>query len=342
MNIFVIGDLHLHNWSMESLRKYQEKLLNEIIIEKVKELNPTFVVFLGDIFHVKKLVDKQILERFTKMLRKLSTMTNVHILAGNHDLYEGKAVIDHLSVSDNVIAVTSFESLQWNGQQFIFIPYYYQDSVGDGEMTKAERFIADNYYTKDKELVIFSHVDIGEVPYEAGHYIPSNKAHLRVKVLTGDIFGPYNSKGLIVNGHYHTPSVYDDGTTEVVNVGSTFGFTRADANRPTMFLHLKWDDKTKRWVYETLPTDAPTVVVAKSRKEYEELKKLGEDKFTVFFSPISRTEGKPANTEKSDSNEKLDLIALVKNAIVELAQKKGIRDVNFGLNLVEEVINGGK
>jgi len=197
MKILIIGDTHFHNWSIPQLNWYQEDFLTKILPDVVKTNKPDVIVFLGDMFESKSHVDKKVLGLVFSSFDTISKMVSrTYIVVGNHDYYsftEGPA-IDFLSAFKNVVIVKEPTVIN-NSVPIGFLPWkptFSKQEIND-IVSRAE--------------IIFSHLDLKEVPYNPNIKSIFPKNGLELSMFEGK---------RVFNGHYHSPQEYDN----VIIVGS--------------------------------------------------------------------------------------------------------------------------
>jgi DNA repair exonuclease SbcCD nuclease subunit len=197
MKVLIIGDTHFHNWSIPQLNWYQEDFLNKILPDVVKASKPDIIVFLGDIFESKSYVDKKVLNLVFSSFELLSRLVpRIYVVVGNHDYYslsEGPA-IDFLRAFGNITIVDK-PSITNNSVPIGFVPW--APAINKEDIEKVV----------SKSEVVFSHVDIKNLPYNPNIKSVFPKGGLDLSVFSGK---------LLFNGHYHVPQ----NNGNVIMVGS--------------------------------------------------------------------------------------------------------------------------
>lgn len=197
MRILIIGDTHFHNWKYKQISEYQEKFLSNFLPSTVREHKPDIVVFLGDIFESRTVVDKKVIYNFVEGLYRLSYVPRIYIVIGNHDYYmsSDNSVLKFVERISNVEVVTSPKVERANGLLIGFLPWpYWKD------------------YTPEINAcdIIFSHIQVSGVSLNPRAYILPKE---------GFVFN-FTKPVILFNGHYHYPMVKNYDNSILINVGS--------------------------------------------------------------------------------------------------------------------------
>lgn len=333
--LLIIGDLHLHNWKYPIVREYQDYLLKTKIKDLVYAKEPDTVVFMGDIFHDKRFVDKQILSEFMSMMYDLHDVpfvSSIHVVVGNHDLYHGQVSLDFLK-SNKIHVHDKLAQTYFNGSSVIFIPYTELIQKGNNLLTNLQNLLQANCA---ETVFIFSHVDITEVPYLPSTYLPQELS-LSIKSIISDKCNIF-----WINGHYHTPSTLKEGNVQYLSVGSVFGFTASDKNQNKSFVFVDLNKKPISFLnFEFIPTQAPMIKVFTDKKEYEDALEHAKDlNIQPVFMPVVM-EPMEIRGVNLDQRRGVDLDKLVIELMEKRAQEYEL-NIAYGKELLEKVKNGGK
>lgn len=230
MKIAIIGDLHfgIKDGSYNAFI-YQKHFFEDILKPNLKDVDG--MIFLGDIYHHRRIVNMRILSESIKLFSNLHKETKIPIycVAGNHDLYFRNAY-DTATVKDISL-----------GEAFYGEDDYY--IINNDCLVVHWKNTGDEY----KELFerIKKETDITKIKYIFGHFavvgsvMLANRKDDNFMDLKRDAFMQYfpNLKK-VYSGHFHTPSV--NGIVKYIGVP----------------YHLTWSDAENKLGFYILDTEA--------------------------------------------------------------------------------------
>lgn len=212
----LIADLHLHSERIDMMKPSIDWIKTEF-----NRLQPSSVIFLGDIVHTREYVRIEVLLEFKKILEfftKASWKPCVYLLVGNHDMANKTSrQINTLSVfasMTNVFVFSEITETVIDKENVLFIPYH-------EDQKEIFTFIEDFSKTHDmKSYVAFAHISINGAVVN-GISNDSNQvcknSHLDIRFLS-------KFKRLFA-GHFHHHATYNE---NVHYVGSPLQLTFGD------------------------------------------------------------------------------------------------------------------
>lgn len=343
----LIADAHLHPWSSfstvhpDGINSRLQGLLNEIArcAKEVHDEGGRYVVFAGDVFHVRGSVAPTVLNATRDALRAISERygTEFIIIPGNHDL-EGK---HSTRLSSAVTALESPFVSVLNAPErvlnlgIVVIPWIEDIAELKKELEK---------HAGPHDVVIHAPID-GVIPGLPCHGLdPVYLAGLGYR----NIFA----------GHYHHHKAFPG---NVVSIGSLAHHTWSEAGSKSGFLLVNEDDGRYRWFKSALPEfidltklatvepeDLPLVVdgnfirmrvaVTKSadvEKARQELLSMGARAVLIQPEPKKTTEGRAdaGASVKTGSSLELSVTEYVKGAGMPADVSKEALDVLNSVDL---------
>ena len=200
---FVIGDPH---FKKSYLKEGRELVLS--CLEAVAKIKPDRIVILGDTLHTHEIVHTQCYNIAIDFIKKLSLISKVYLLIGNHDILRNNLFLtEHhpfnaLKEWDNVVVVDKPVYEMVDGITFMFCPY-----TPNGRFEEAlNTTISDNFYWEDDVDYIFAHQEFKGCDL-------SNK---RIST-DGDVWDD-ESLPIVISGHIHQHQVLNNG--RIIYTGS--------------------------------------------------------------------------------------------------------------------------
>ena len=223
MKALLVSDLHLRPAHIE-----QASLVLEKIKEKLRELNPEYLIIGGDTFHTKNIVYASVLTLFESFIDDVSRRHKVVCLVGNHDWaipYE----------------VHSLQTIKRNDFVIVEKTFKINDSVGFiGYCREKDRFD-----TLMKDLrgckIIFGHFDLNG--FDLGSGWEETDAFCGGERLT--------EFKKVFSGHFHKPQEKTFGETEIIYVGSAYTTDFSESDQEKRFILV--DLESGNW--EPIPTN---------------------------------------------------------------------------------------
>jgi DNA repair exonuclease SbcCD nuclease subunit len=224
--VLAIGDPH---FKVANVAESEQMTVN--LIKVASQINPTFIVDLGDTLHRHETIHVAPLMRAENMLKQLSQIAPTYILIGNHDRPNNSNFLtdEHpfnaLKEWHNMKVVdTTYEAIH-NDQRFIFVPY-----VPPGRFQEALDRLTPSTV---KEMAIFAHQEFYGAKMGA---IVSND---------GDKWPLENS--LIVSGHIHD---YDEPQPNIIYTGTPMQHAFGDRSDKTVSIFRFYSNGT--WKQERI------------------------------------------------------------------------------------------
>lgn len=196
MKDVIVGDIHLDNKNGDrNFLKYQTLFFNQLI-SYLKE-NPTrYVIFLGDIFTNKQIINVNIMDFSLKLFQTISELCeDIILINGNHVIYYKNSYdVDSVNVvfrnRDNLKVRLFKDYLQI--EEYVF--FNWRD-------------------TKEEYIELFSQIKNPEkIKYVFGHFDLFGYMHTRfaenqnkTSLKKEDVFKFFPNLKKIVSGHYHMP-----------------------------------------------------------------------------------------------------------------------------------------
>ena len=212
--ILLIGDYHLgmsFTTNFENIYKVHNQYFNDFLYPLIKReiTKDDIIVFMGDLFDNRTSIPINVLNTAFDMLEMLTKICPVHILIGNHDLYN-KASNDINSVRifkyiNNLFIYETPKVFIYNNKKILMLPWV--------EKKKTQIEILKEYSGCD---YLFAHTDLNGAKMHlnsAGHKNPDK---IGVEEFTGF--------KKVYAGHYHIRQTMNNFTY----VGSVFQMDRND------------------------------------------------------------------------------------------------------------------
>lgn len=120
----VIGDPHFKTSDVKVSLEMCEKTT-----QCAQELNPDFIVVLGDVLHNHGLIYESPLNRAVKWLKDLSDIKHTFVLIGNHDMIDNSQFLGELHAFnalkywENITIVDRPVQVNRGGKSFVFVPF---------------------------------------------------------------------------------------------------------------------------------------------------------------------------------------------------------------------------
>ena len=151
--VFVIGDPHLKQTKIQRGNEFIKK-----VVTTAKELKPTFIVILGDVFDKFESVNVHVIKMVTNMFKLLSKISPVIVLVGNHDYINNSQFLtdNHALLPfaewENIWIIDQPQQMEFNDKTFVFCPY-----VPPGRFMDAMKVLVSNDVVWDISDCIFAH-----------------------------------------------------------------------------------------------------------------------------------------------------------------------------------------
>ncbi len=306
MKLLIIGDLHFHTWKQPQLLKFQNEFMESFIPSVIKQYSPNGIVFMGDIFESRKMVDKQLVFKVLSWIEDLSTKLQVYLVIGNHDYYTEEVSpfeIEHILKHAKVF--TEYGSASFNGFKLVFLPW------NSWKKEIPIEFFGNN-------TLAFSHADIVGISYPSEKSSPSTG-------LNKDIVSKFY---YLFNGHYHKRSRYGN----IINVGSVMQRTLSDyGDQKCLTL---FDTSNSGILFIDIPH--PIIKIISSRLEYDQLVQEARDDIIPIY--VRKVEENQLNRSSGAvGGGTVDLLKLTVNSMLELSKEYNISNLDYGVSLLEQV-----
>lgn len=204
LKLLAIGDLHVQMKNFPLLDIAIPKL-----IEKIRELKPDHIIFLGDILHYHSHLNEPELNRAIDIFHQISEIQPIHILVGNHDMrndnqflssHHWMTTIEHMP---NITIIDKGYTLETKAGKVVMVPF-----VPKNRFIEALDIIDEDW--KSARLIL-GHQDFWGAKYESG-----------VASEDGDKWSL--EYPMVVTGHFHDkqllhPNLYYTGSFQCVSSG---------------------------------------------------------------------------------------------------------------------------
>lgn len=224
--IWMISDIHAgaRSSSLEWLNIQMEYFYNFFIpnLKKYKKENDVLFV-LGDLFDNRQVVNILVLNKFFKLFEDISKILDVHIIVGNHDIYE-----------KNSNEVTPLES-------FKYIPniYVYKEPIVLNINNKKCLLMP---WRRDSEHEIETLDNFSNIDYLFCHSeVKGVKLNAKSVEMHGNDIETFKSYKRIYSGHIH----YSQKRRNFRFVGNPYEMTRSDMNNKKAIYILNTSDDTE-------------------------------------------------------------------------------------------------
>lgn len=223
--IVLISDIHLgvrsasEEW-IENIVNY----FNNFFFPKLKELadeKKTAVIIAGDFFDNRKNIDISVMNTGMVLIEKMSEISEVYMIIGNHDIYKKKDTgINSLAVFKYFKGVHIIEELSTlevkNGKKFLLVSWV-------GDPAEETNILMKN---KNNSDIAILHSDIAGFKYDNGRPI--------IKGVNSTIY----DTGKIYSGHIHKHDVAGN----VTYIGCPYQLKRSDLGNDKGFYILDFND----------------------------------------------------------------------------------------------------
>ena len=211
--LLLISDLHF-GISANSLlfQNIQKEYYEDFLIPFLKQQDKDTALFiLGDVFDCRHSINVGVLNYVYNLLKTISNIIDVYIIAGNHDLFSENSLVSSLISIENCVKKVYYtpEMVTVNNCNILLLPYNTSD--------KPYSEIISNYNNID---YIFTHCDIASMKFSDSVKIPNSDSN---KVINEDCFKVCKK---IISGHIHKRQE----TNKVIYLGSPYSLTFNDVN----------------------------------------------------------------------------------------------------------------
>ena len=212
VNFLVIGDPH---FKVNNIRDTDPMVTT--FLELARREKPDYIVVLGDTLDRHESIHVSPLCRAVKFLQDLSTITEVFLLIGNHDLINNRQFLSDthpftaLKNWNNITVVDTTVAKLLKGQTFVFVPY-----VPPGRFQEA----LDKVNNRKQATAIFCHQEFKGCNTTA-----------TLKSTEGDYWALTNP--YVIAGHIHE---YHEPQINIIYIGTSYQVNFGDS-----------EDKTVSW-----------------------------------------------------------------------------------------------
>lgn len=263
--IYMITDTHFGVYSAHNLNKWMdiqfgffEKLFIPYLKENVKEGD--ILVHLGDLFDDRDSVPIIIMNRVQELLSELSDIIPIHLMVGNHDLWnKGDNSINSPKVYKWIPNVNIYEkttTMEFEGKKLVFMPWIEHRS----NMIKELQSTPGDY--------LFCHSDLNGCRMHLSSVAHRNKSKINVSEFSG-----YNR---VFSGHIHIRQVNEN----FEFIGAPYQMDRNDFNDTKGFTILDVSSGETEFVENTISPTFKKVHI-KTEDDIAMLKFVDTDKHFV-------------------------------------------------------------
>jgi predicted MPP superfamily phosphohydrolase len=181
------------------------------IIKTANEKNVKNIIFAGDWFHSRSLLDTNTINVSLELVQALAKDRKLYLICGNHDAYF-KNTTDVNSINifrecNNVKIIDKTEEIQLNNQKVLLVPW-----LGDISNFKNEQFdIVIGHFDVSSKYIIKSYIEehSSDMTSEKNDILKINSDNLiKTSSKTGDLVGSFVElakpvKGVVYAGHIH-------------------------------------------------------------------------------------------------------------------------------------------
>lgn len=316
-NRVIVADLHLDN---DPLTEYRWKVF-EVISNLAEEIGADYVDILGDLTERKDKHPSSLVNKIADEVLKLSQISCVRILKGNHDYVDEKEpYFEFLEQIQNVLYFSENES---HGNT-LFLPhsknFMFPDKIG-----------MEIKYIYMHQPIIGAVTQNGYI-LEDGITVPNING---IKIYSGDIHTPQTIKGVTYIGspyHVYAGDVYS-GRIISIQDGKEHKHLTNDLFPSLWSLYLNNDDLSDKWYHEIKRGDHLKIKVNLEKSEYHEWEKIKKDIKSICENNgiiLTSLEMKPVqnNTPIKEEEIKLTLDTDYKAIIDKYAEKEKL-DAEF-------------
>lgn len=213
-NTIIFTDLHagLSNNKVSRLN-ICVKVIKEILAS-VKKNNVENILFCGDWFHSRTLLDLNTINISLKLVSALAKACNVYLIVGNHDAYlKNSTDVNSLNIfreNPNVHVINDATEIQLNGQRCLLVPWL-------TDMTKFSKGTFDlmaGHFEISSKYLIQSYIEdqtkkaqassSASAKIESDSMLASSAKAEKSADLLGEFVDVVKDGGIIYAGHIHT------------------------------------------------------------------------------------------------------------------------------------------
>lgn len=288
--IAIIGDTHFNRKAENPLIRRNiangQKAFFEKTIGELKEKGVHTVIFTGDIFDNRQILDIQSINDTIRLFRDDMRDFDVRIVLGNHDLYyENSYDTSSLSILESLPNVKVYrngiEEDEIIGYRFVFFPWIIPDAMPEA-VKKLEEMATESDDVKRKTVIV-GHFDIMGMVMEG--------KNISVEGMDRNMF--FKAARLTISGHYHGQSHVKSTNSTILYVGSPYQMTFNNVGEK----HGYWIMESSGKFSFTENTVSPKFVDVWDTEDLDNLPELGN----CFVRLYSSNE----NTAEQDFNNKV-------------------------------------
>lgn len=268
--ILVIGDTHLglgYPNSVDKWFKVHKQYFEEFLIPLVKKelTKDDIIVHCGDLFDNRSVVPINILNFAQDLLENLSKICPIHILIGNHDLYN-KSSNDVNTVKlyryiPNVIVYENLTKIEFCGKSILMLPWVEKKQ---DQIEQLKKFKGCDY--------LFCHSDLNGAKMHLTSVAHKNNDKIDVEEFSG-----YKN---VYSGHIHILQV----TKNFTFVGNNFEMDRNDINNQKGIFILDTITSEERFVPNNVSPRFKKVYI-RTKEDIDSLESVStKDYIDLFIS----------------------------------------------------------
>lgn len=244
MRAFVLGDLHygVHPLTLDIFIDITEEFFDVEFIPYLKSnlRSDDIIIQLGDVFDNRTSVNIKALTLARNRFKQLSELAPVHVIVGNHDMYQERSRVYHslnIIQHDNVTIYSEPTSLNIGSKSVLMLPYF--------NNPKEQKEVMENYGEHD---LLLAHTDLYGARYGTSKSDTSEKG-LRIE--------DYEKYKLIMSGHIHIRQ----NISNFMYTGTPYHLSRKDTGNDKGFHILDFDTLKYEFVKNNTSPEYKTIQI---------------------------------------------------------------------------------
>jgi DNA repair exonuclease SbcCD nuclease subunit len=277
MKAFVFGDLHLGVHPLQ-LDEYVHIVENYFFKEAIPYIEANYedgdvIVQLGDVFDNRTAINIKAMCVGIRIFEALSSICDVHVLCGNHDMYQEKSR-EYISINalkfKNVHLHTSPNEIKLGGRRVLMCPYVHSTK-------ELKDIISNEDYNSS---LLFAHTDLYGARWGASK---SDVCDFGLRI------DDYSKFDLVVSGHIHIRQKIKN----VLFTGTPYHLSRKDIGNKKGFHVIDMETLACQFVENTISPEY-VVLEVNENSDFSKIEEIIEGKNWVDLKVnISEMESSP-------------------------------------------------